>query len=86
MTLSLADALAEADRRPGTRCTVTALLDQLHQTNPALAAELAAAARGSTPIAQLSRATAYLVEQGALTESLTPATIGRHRRRECRCP
>ena len=86
MTLSLADALQEADRRPGTPCAVTALVDQLRITNPDLAVELLAAARGTEPIAKLARATAYLAEQGVIAESLSNNSIGRHRRRECRCP
>ena len=86
MTLSLADALQEADRRPGTRCAVTALIDQLRADNPDLAVELRVAARGTASIAQLHRATAYLAEQGVLTEALSQNSIGRHRRRECRCP
>jgi len=85
MTLSLADALEQADRRPGTPCAVTALIDQLAETNPALATELAAAARGTEPIAKLYRATAYLAEQGVLAEALSQNSIGRHRRKECRC-
>ena len=86
MTLTLADALHEVYRSPGTRCAVTALIDELHETNPALAAELLAASRGTEPIAKLHRATAYLAEQGVLTEALSPNSIGRHRRKECRCP
>jgi|GEM_PF-4336148 hypothetical protein len=86
MTLSLADALQMADRRPGTRCAVTVLVEQLSANNPELAAELLAATRGTESIAQLQRATAYLVEQGVLIEALSQNSIGRHRRRECRCP
>jgi len=86
MTMSLADALEQADRRPGTPCAVTALVDQLATTNPDLAAELLAASRGTASIAQLHRATAYLAEQGVLTEALSQNSIGRHRRKECRCP
>jgi hypothetical protein len=86
MSMSLADALEQSDRRPGTPCAVTTLIDQLRTTNPDLADELLAAARGTEPIAKLHRATAYLTEQGVLAEALSQNSIGRHRRRECRCP
>lgn len=86
MSMSLADALEQADRRPGTRCAITAFIDQLRTTNPDLAADLHAAVRGTEPIAKLHRATAYLAEQGVLTEALSLNSLGRHRRRECQCP
>lgn len=85
MTPTLSEALTHVDQRPGTRCTVAVLLDQLHD-NPDLAADLAAECRGTQPLSTLARATTYLVQQGVLPHALTQNSIGRHRRRDCRCP
>jgi hypothetical protein len=86
MTLSLADALTQAQRTPGTPCAVFRLLEHLEGTNPDLAAELRAELHGAAPVAALARATVFLADQGVIPDALSQNSIGRHRRRECRCP
>lgn len=78
MKPSLAEALAAQDDTPrGPQCTVAILLDDLA---PEDATALTDALASTLPASAISRAVT------ATGHRLSQATIGRHRRGDCRCP
>jgi uncharacterized membrane protein len=87
-TLTLADAMAATEKRPGTTCTVATILAELTAAgNDTLAAEIGAATRRpTTPLAAIYRGTKLLKDQGVLTTALTEGVLGRHRNNKCLCP